>query len=262
MNMQKRFYGRFPTIMGKGVIGTSKLNIYDLIQDLDWASIFSTGYALDVTSSDANDAAAGTGARTIKIYGLDAAGKQLIETVTLNGQTAVTTTGLFWRVFGAQVVTAGTGRKNAGDLYIIKTGTSTWTSGVPGTLTSAAVKVLAGENFGSSGMFNSGAAGYYSLSTLHVGARAQAGRLEVVHGDPKATSGAVVYPYAALQIDTGLGSPGPMEFLKNPGNANHTLILLPMQDFYCRGTMAAASGIISFVAKFQGIDPKIVLPNI
>lgn len=261
MNMTKRFSGRFPTIMGKGVIGTSKLNIYDLIQDMDWASVFDTAYKLDLTSSSANDAAAGTGARTVKVYGLDANYKFATETVTLNGQTAVTTTGTFYRVFGIQVITTGTGRKNAGDIYAVKTTTSTWTSGVPDTLTSAACKVLVGENFGTSGMFTAAAGQYYSLSTLHVGARAQAGRLEVVHGDPKATSGAVIYPYAALQIDTGLGSPGPMEFLKNPGNANHTLILLPLQDFYCRGTMAAASGIISFVAKFQGID-KGILTNV
>lgn len=254
MNMLKRFYGRYPTVMGKGVIGTSKLNIYDLIQDLDWASIFDTEYKLDITSSSADDAAAGTGARTVKVYGLSANGKQLVETVTLNGQTAVTTAGSFWRVFGIMVATTGTGRKNAGDIYAVKTTTSTWSSGVPATLTSAACKILVGENFGTSGMFNAGL-GYYSLSQIYVGARAQAGRIEVVHGAPKASP--VIYPYAALQIDTGLGSPGPINLLGNPGNPNHTLILRPMEDFYCRGTMAASSGIISFVAKFQGVDWRI-----
>lgn len=255
MNMTKRFFGRYPTIMGKGVIGTSKLNVYDLIQDLDWASIFSTAAALDISSSSANDAAAGTGARTVTVYGLDSAGKMQTETIALNGQTAVTTTKTFWRVFGIQVATAGTGRKNAGDIYAVKTTTSTWTAGVPDTLTSAAVKILAGENFGTSGMFTAPAGQFYSLSKLYVGARAQAGRLEVVHGDSK--SSPVIYPYAALQIDTGLGSPGGITLLENSNTPNHTLLLRPLQDFYCRGTMAAASGIISFVAKFQGVDWRI-----
>ena len=73
---------------------------------------------LKVSSGDAVDAAAGTGARTVKLYGLDADYLEIDETVTMNGVTAVTTTAKFLRIFKAVVITAGTGGKNAGLISI------------------------------------------------------------------------------------------------------------------------------------------------
>jgi len=86
---------------------------------------------MTVSSSDANDTSAGTGARTVLITGLDANYAVISESVTLNGQTAVTTTNSFLRVNGLLVTTAGTGLANAGIIYI---GTGTVTSGVPATI--------------------------------------------------------------------------------------------------------------------------------
>lgn len=84
--------------------------------------------AMTVSSSSANDTAAGTGARTVLVTGLNASYVEQQEIITLNGQSAVTTVNSYLRVFSATVLTAGSGETNAGDVY---TGTGTVTAGVP-----------------------------------------------------------------------------------------------------------------------------------
>jgi hypothetical protein len=81
-----------------------------------------------ISSSSVDDAAAGTGARTIAIFGLDANYNKINETVALNGETEVNTTNSFLRIFRMYVVTAGSGATAAGTIYA---GTGTVTSGVP-----------------------------------------------------------------------------------------------------------------------------------
>jgi len=251
MDMINRFYGNQPTIMGRGVIGASRLNVSELIQSVDWGVTFNIGYALDIVSSAVADAAAGIGARTVTIYGLALDGTQLIETVTLNGQTPVTSTKAFWRVFGAIVVTAGTGRVNAGDIYIYKTGTGgTITAGVPGTLTSAAIKILVGENFGTSGMWTAPLGTSYTLDQFVPSCRAQAGRIEIVH-----CPGKNGLPYTAISYDIGVGSPTWLDY--SDGN-DYILTLNQLDDIYFRATMAAAAGVVSHVSKLQIVSPRTV----
>lgn len=86
---------------------------------------------MTVSSDSTSDTSAGTGARTVLISGLDANYAVITETVTLNGQTAVTTTNSFLRVNSMLVTTAGTGLANAGIIYI---GTGVVTAGVPATV--------------------------------------------------------------------------------------------------------------------------------
>jgi hypothetical protein len=74
--------------------------------------------SLEIVSSLANDTAAGTGARTVTVVGLDANRLQRSETVTLNGTTAVAISGTWMRVFRAYVATAGTNEVNVGDISI------------------------------------------------------------------------------------------------------------------------------------------------
>lgn len=68
----------------------------------------------DIASSDANDTSAGTGARTIKVFGLDASGVLTDETVTMNGVSNVATVNTYTMVYRMHVVTAGSGGQNAG----------------------------------------------------------------------------------------------------------------------------------------------------
>jgi len=67
-----------------------------------------TAVSLEILSSDANDAAAGTGARTVEIQGLDANFAEQTQTVTMNGTTAAAITGTWMRVFRARVTESGT----------------------------------------------------------------------------------------------------------------------------------------------------------
>ena len=90
-----------------------------------------TAIQMKVSSSDANDTAAGTGARTVYVEGLDANHREISETVTLNGQTAVLTTKSYLHINEAYVATAGSGNSAAGDIYF---GTGVVTAGVPATV--------------------------------------------------------------------------------------------------------------------------------
>lgn len=83
---------------------------------------------MEVSSSSANDTAAGTGARTILVVGLDANYNSISETVTLNGQTAVNTVNSYLRITYTELLTTGSGNGIAGTLYI---GTGALTAGVP-----------------------------------------------------------------------------------------------------------------------------------
>lgn len=122
--------------------GHSGIIIFGYNPDLDTSeeSIWPDGGAiphptvasvLKVSSSDANDTSAGTGARTVLISGLDGDYNTVTETVILNGQTAVNTTNSFLYVNAFYVVTAGSGGQNAGVIYA---GTGTVTAGVPATI--------------------------------------------------------------------------------------------------------------------------------
>ncbi len=123
---------------------------------------------MTVSSSSANDTSAGTGARTIVVQGLDANYNEVTETVTMNGQTAVTMAASLIRVNYAYVATAGSGNGAAGDIYI---GTGVVTAGVPATTydiikfdynntTTGSYTIPAGyTGYVSQGLFSAGQAG-------------------------------------------------------------------------------------------------------
>lgn len=125
-----------------GTIGTALENIYEASQAIFFEGVVATAVAMQLSSGSTADAAAGTGARTVRIYGLDANYKVIYEDVTLNGQTGVLTTKTFLFVFAIVCLTFGTGKVNAGVIYASPTGT-TLTSGVP-TAASILVQVPAG----------------------------------------------------------------------------------------------------------------------
>lgn len=83
---------------------------------------------MTVSSSSASDTAAGTGARTVYIKGINGTGGYVSETVTLNGQTAVNTVYSYDALESVVVMSVGSGGVNAGIIYV---GTGTVTAGVP-----------------------------------------------------------------------------------------------------------------------------------
>lgn len=74
----------------------------------------STLETISVLSSSASDAAAGTGARTVRIFGLDGNYDEQSETITLNGITPVASIGTYRRCYSATVMSAGSGGVNVG----------------------------------------------------------------------------------------------------------------------------------------------------
>lgn len=86
---------------------------------------------LKISSTSTDDAAAGTGARSVFIEGLDGSFNVVNETVVLNGQTSVNTTQSYLYVNQFYVATVGSGGANAGT---INAGTGTVTAGVPAVL--------------------------------------------------------------------------------------------------------------------------------
>ena len=92
-----------------------------------WETVWSYGttkvwptvaYTLSVVSADADDAAADTGAITLRLEGLDDDLAVISETVTLTGTTPVVTTQAFYRLNRAYVLTAGSSRANEGAITI------------------------------------------------------------------------------------------------------------------------------------------------
>lgn len=125
---------------------------------------------LKISSGSANDTSAGTGAKTVMVFGLDGNYNLQSETVTLNGQTEVLTTKTYLAVFGLEVLTVGTGLKNAGIVYAADDG-ATVTAGVPATLILCTIPV--GENISFSGNYIIPAGMKYRLNGIVVGNRAQ-----------------------------------------------------------------------------------------
>lgn len=73
---------------------------------------------IEVLSSSADDAAAGTGLRTVTIQGLDADWNRASETLTLDGVTPVQSVNTYRRVHTMQGVTAGSGGFNVGTITV------------------------------------------------------------------------------------------------------------------------------------------------
>lgn len=77
---------------------------------------------LSIVSSSTGDTSAGTGAKSVIVYGVDANWDTQIEIVTLNGTTPVITTGSWLGVNRLSIYLAGSGEANAGTITATATG--------------------------------------------------------------------------------------------------------------------------------------------
>lgn len=84
-----------------------------------------TAELCNVVSSSTNDAAAGTGARTIYISGINENYDIASETLTLNGTSNVSTVNRYFNIHRAYVSTAGSGGTAAGNITITSTAAGT-----------------------------------------------------------------------------------------------------------------------------------------
>ena len=83
---------------------------------------------MTISSDNANDAAAGTGATLVLVHGIDGSGDRVSEVIVPNGTTAVTSVNTFIHI--NQIVMAGSGstNQNQGTIYI---GTGVVAAGKP-----------------------------------------------------------------------------------------------------------------------------------
>lgn len=82
----------------------------------DYGFYPSSAQAMEVLSDDANDTSAGTGLRTVKVYGLDSNFDLQEETATLDGVSVVNLSNAYIRIYRMIGQTAGSGGKNAGEI--------------------------------------------------------------------------------------------------------------------------------------------------
>lgn len=83
---------------------------------------------VSIASTSANDTELGTGARSVRVSGLDENWLEKDEVVTLNGQTPVVISGQYIRIFRMEVLSAGSTGSGEGT---IRSGIGTFTAGVP-----------------------------------------------------------------------------------------------------------------------------------
>lgn len=110
-------------IMGRRDLGWSSTTILgDAAQYLNTTQALvntqDVGTTYYLNSTSANDTAAGTGARTVRIVYLDTNGAQQVTTATLNGTTAVSLGAGFTYFQWMEVASVGSGTVSAGDLAI------------------------------------------------------------------------------------------------------------------------------------------------
>ncbi len=122
-------------------LSTSYEDVWDAGGTYDWLT---SAITMQLSSADANDTSAGTGCRTVRVEGLDANYAKQSEDFSLNGQTQVTGTLTFLRVFRAYCLTAGSGDVNAGNIHVSDSG-APLASGVPSTPTANRAQITAGN---------------------------------------------------------------------------------------------------------------------
>ena len=122
-----------PEVARGNVAGQTNINFFGRNPDIDTATTPEdlwlgggqyTGHPtgspelVEVFSSSTSDTSAGTGARTVRIEGLATsdATAYTTEDLTMNGTTAVTSSGTWYRINKIVVLTAGSGGTNAGTI--------------------------------------------------------------------------------------------------------------------------------------------------
>lgn len=132
-----------------------------------------TAVSLEVASSDdTNDKAGGTGALTIRVYGLDANYKWQTEDFTMNGNTAVAGTKTWIFVYGAEVLTAGSTGSNTGTIMVADAAV-TWSGGAASDLTKVFAQITIAHGNSHNGFYCVPAGERYSLTWVHITNRAQ-----------------------------------------------------------------------------------------
>lgn len=99
-------------------------------ENIDQSGLHSVAATVDIASTSTDDTSAGSGLRTLLLIGLDTNDNIQSETISLNGQTEVTSSNTYSAIHGFRGLTAGAGNTSAGTIWA---GNGVFTSGVPAT---------------------------------------------------------------------------------------------------------------------------------
>ncbi len=139
----------------KYALGTTQVVIAELdaTDTISQSAIDATPATVTVSSADADDTSAGAGARTLTLTGLDSSGNSQSETITMNGQTGVTSANTYSAILDMEVITWGATTWNEGTIY---TGSGSITGGKP-----AVIMFSIGFDAGRAQGGNKGLSAYY-----------------------------------------------------------------------------------------------------
>lgn len=87
--------------------------------------------SMEIVSTSANDTAAGTGAQSVTVNGLDFAGNEISETKPTNGTTPVALTNQYYRINSVGLGTVGSGLRNLGTISVRDAGGGTVRQVIP-----------------------------------------------------------------------------------------------------------------------------------
>ena len=100
-------------------IGTTEEDMWEYGGIMTWSSAAAQASIVSTSAEDdADKVPAGTGAYTVRTYGLDSNYNEINEIVTLNGITPVSTANSYLRISKFYVATAGSTGSNQGDITI------------------------------------------------------------------------------------------------------------------------------------------------
>lgn len=154
--------GQLAPYMRAGVINGNNPAVSTTYEDVNDVGgtypLLAAPAACHVASSSAADTAAGTGARTVRIEGLDAAGAELTVDVALNGTTPVAL-GTFSHVWRVTCATFGSGALNAGDVTVSITAGAV-----------ALVRAVAGQGMSQNTVYRVPAGFAFSISSFFLNA--------------------------------------------------------------------------------------------
>lgn len=257
MSLLKNFTGELVAVPGHCLTaGTARnsLNEMSLLQQYQntQAAYFPAAAAkVEVSCVAAADVAAGTGAQTVLIIGLDANYNLQSEEIATGATTNLITktTKLFTRVFSAEVMKTGTGQTNAGDIWFTVDGLGgTYTTGVPGTKTSCWLKIPTGLGMGTSGIFTVPAGKSVRLESIIASARTQVSEFFLFSNIIGSTTAMCL----KLEFSAELGT-GPTETINFPKDT--PLQWGPKTDIIMQALSTTAAGVISAQMNLRWVFP-------
>jgi hypothetical protein len=236
--LQNMYGGRFVKVSAfNSAVTTTEEDFWD--QGALWTPPTSA-FTYEIASTSTNaDTAAGVGARTVQVVGLASDYTLQAETSTMNGRTAVAGTKSFIRIYGHEVVSAGTNGRNTGAIAVANSATG-WTSGAPSTAAHINGQMAATENVSHNGWFTAPAGRSYQLRKLLFGAMTQSARLHLY-----------VRPFGGLWYCWAKIPMGATGSLSWEFGGTEVLELTPKMDFKMGVYGAAASAVVGAIAIFE-----------